>query len=78
MFEVQVPTGRPEDGKLCTVRTTSPTRESALAFALYQVRSLYPLRMFRPDGGGTDTKKYSLVSDPRVCAYVTFVKDGAQ
>lgn len=73
VFEVQVPTGRPADGKLVTVRTTSPTRESALAFALHQVRSEYNLRQFLAldPNPGAETRKYVLLSDNRVAAYVT-------
>jgi len=72
MFEVQVPTGRPADGKLVTVRTTSPTRESALAFALQQVRSEYNRHQFiEIVSPGAETRKYALIGDNRVTAYVT-------
>lgn len=75
-FTVQVPTGNPRDGKLVTVKTPSPTKESALAFALHQTRSVYNLRQFRQVESSGFTAKFSLVSDSRVSAYVTFDPEG--
>lgn len=71
-FEVQVPTGKPGDGKLVTVMTTSPTRESALAFALRRTESIYNLRQFvEHTSTGAETRKYTLLGDNRVAAFVT-------
>lgn len=70
-FKIQVPTGRPADGRLVTVITTSPYATSALAFALIQTGSNYNIQQFRPEPSQGIGHKFVLETDNRVCAYVS-------